>query len=340
MGVRGAAVLVPALSLLATVAIGAGQPAEYGRGLREFVTEMSRTHRFRSLDLDVLLAHAAYRQDVIDAIRRPYEAQPWFRYRALFVTPQRAGRGAAFMRDNSEALQRARATYGVPPEIVTAILGVETDYGGHLGDYPAIDALATLAFAYPPRAAFFRRQLEDLLLLSQEESLSAGTVRGSYAGALGKPQFMPSSYRAYAVDFDGDGRRDLWGSDPDVIGSVAHYLELHGWRTGEPVAAKARVSAPVPGDLPVTEKDPVKPTIPLSTLTGAGVGPSHSPSAAKKVSLIRLPGSQDEYWLGFDNFYVITRYNHSNLYAMAVFQLSQEIKRLSEEPGRQAIASD
>lgn len=158
MGVRGAVVAGSALSLLAAVAMGAGQPAEYGRGLREFVTEMSRTHRFRSLDVDVLLTDAAYRQDVIDAIRRPYEAQPWYRYRALFVTPHRAGRGAKFMRDNSEALQRAQTTYGVPPDIVTAILGVETDYGGHLGDYPAVDALATLAFAYPPRAAFFRRE--------------------------------------------------------------------------------------------------------------------------------------------------------------------------------------
>jgi membrane-bound lytic murein transglycosylase B len=324
-------------ALLTPLAAAAGEPAEYRAGLHAFRTEMMRSAQFPRNNFAALLDHATYRQEIIDAIRTPYEAKPWHLYRNLFVTAERATGGAEFWRANVESLERAELRYGIPAQIIVAILGVETKYGGNVGNYPVIDALSTLAFAYPPRSDFFRQELKQFLLLTRDEALDAGDVTGSYAGAVGKPQFIPSSYRTYAVDFDGDGRRDLWNSDADVIGSVANYLAQHGWRVGEPVAVRAQVSGVLPADLPVTDGAPLQPSIDPSALRAAGVTTAeHSPASAA-VTLIRLAAPEVEYWLGFDNFYAITQYNHSNLYAMAVYQLSQEIKRLHEEPGRQRV---
>ncbi|MGE5153681.1 MAG: lytic murein transglycosylase B [Bdellovibrio bacteriovorus] len=318
------------LALMAVPPLSEGQsyaqPASYESGLARFAGDMVDKHGFDPQDVRALLARATYRQSIIDAMERPYEAKPWHQYRRLFLTPERISGGVAFWRDNATVLERAEAIYGVPPEIIVAIVGVETSYGARLGDHRALDALTTLGFSYPKRADFFRGELEQLLLLNREGQVDAAAVVGSYAGALGKPQFIPSSYRTYAVDFDGDGKRDLWGSDADVIGSVAHYLSRHGWQPGEPVAVRASVSGTLPQDLEVADKRPVAPSISVDRLRSAGVECSEPVEGEVPTTLVRFEAPGDEYWIAFQNFYVITRYNHSNLYAMAAYQLSQAVK--------------
>jgi len=319
--------LLSLLLSLPTASVLAARPASFDQGIDDFIQEMTAKHGFNQQQLRQLMSQANYRQSIIDAITRPAEAKPWREYRPIFVTPERAAEGVTYWQANQGLLERAEQDYGVPPEIVTAIIGVETRYGRHAGTYPVIDALSTLAFAYPKRAKFFRRELEEFLLLSREEQVSSDKALGSYAGALGKPQFIPSSYRQYAVDFDNDGRRNLWDSDADVIGSVAAYFKRHGWQRGRPVTSRA---------LGVTESHRkladrgMKPSIRLDHLQATGIRPEQPLSLPDDTlsSLIRLEGDNGtEYWLGLPNFYTITRYNHSNLYAMAVYQLSQEIKR-------------
>jgi membrane-bound lytic murein transglycosylase B len=307
---------------------------------------------------------ARYRQDVIDAMRRPYEGRPWAEYRPIFLTQARIADGLAFWQAQADSLRRAEQEYGVPPEVVVAIIGVETSYGGNLGKHRVLDALSTLGFAYPPRADFFRGELEQFLLLTRDEAIDPLRVTGSYAGAVGKPQFIPSSYREFAVDFDGDGRRDLWRSDADVIGSVANYLQRHGWRPGEDVALAATLAegaeaALAEAGVELAEKRPVKPQTAAALLRSAGVSTTAPLNPDAAVTLLRLDGKgdgvkggrsdsatdgqaqslQDEYWVALENFYVLTRYNRSNLYAMAVYQLGREIKALylAREP-RQAAA--
>ncbi len=199
--------------------------------------------RFRNRDQPgfKLLDQVAPREDIIAAISRPAESKPWYKYRPIFLTPERIRQGAEFMAANAETLTRAEAAYGIPPEIVTAIIGVETFYGRQAGGYRVIDALATLAFDYPPRSTYFLSELEQYLLLTREEEIDPLTIKGSYAGAMGKPQFMPSSYRNFAVDFDGDSKRDLWNNTEDAIGSVARYLGEHGWEPHQPVTSLASV---------------------------------------------------------------------------------------------------
>jgi membrane-bound lytic murein transglycosylase B len=303
-----------------------GQPASYGAGLARFAEEMVQRHGVALERVRSLLDRGIYRQEIIDAMERPYEAKPWHRYRRLFLTPERITGGIAFWRDNAAILARAEEAYGVAPELIVAILGVETNYGRRLGDHRALDALTTLGFSYPKRADFFRGELEQLLLLSLEGQVDAAGAVGSYAGALGKPQFIPSSYRAYAVDFDGDGKRDLWGSNADVIGSMANYFSRHGWQRGAPVAFRARVPSVPPRDLGVAGKKPVAPNTTVDWLRSAGVEWQEPVGGDTPATLVRLDGPEDEYWVALQNFYVITRYNHSNLYAMAAHQLSQEIK--------------
>jgi len=302
-------------------------PDEYERGRRDFIAEMVITQGFEREELAALLDEARYEPAVIAAMERPFEAKPWPEYRALFVTPERVRAGAEYWRAHGPLLARARQEYGVPPEIIVAILGIETRYGRVLGSHRAIDALTTLAFSYPRRAVFFRRELEALLLLAREEPIDLRVVTGSYAGALGQPQFIPSSYRAYAVDFDQDGRRDLWHSDADVVGSVGNYLERHGWGAGDPVRVPARVPVPLPAEVPVAEGHPLRPDSVLSGLRRAGIEWEGDLPARSRASLIRLDG---DYWLGLENFYAITRYNHSNLYAMAVVELGEAIKTRAE----------
>ena len=309
-------------------------PAGYDAARAAFAAEMAIRHGFDPDALNALLARARYRQAIVDAMDRPYESMPWHRYRQIFLTPERIAAGLAFWRANADTLDRAQAVYGVSPEIVVAIVGVETSYGQRVGDHRVLDALTTLGFAYPKRAAFFRGELESFLLLQREEGLDPVLAKGSYAGALGKPQFIPSSYRNFAVDFDADGRRDLWNSDADTIGSVANYFRAHGWRAGEPVALPATLKAGIVDDaltgVPVAGKTPIAPNTTAGQLRAAGV---EWPETAKApvdngvpATLIKLDGEKEEYWVGLANFYAMTRYNHSNLYAMAVHQLSQEIR--------------
>jgi membrane-bound lytic murein transglycosylase B len=270
-----------------------------------------------------LLGQARFRSDIIEAMRRPAEAKPWYKYRPIFVTMARTRAGVQFWRSNEALLERAEREYGVAPEIIVAIIGVETRYGGYTGKHRVLDALSTLAFGYPKRAPFFRKQLEEFLLLTREEEVDPLKAKGSYAGAMGMPQFIPSSYREYAVDFDADGKRDLWNSTADAIGSVANYFRRHGWRDGEQVTLKARVRQR-PDD--ALAEAGLKPSLPMQRLAGMGVEVKDSPPGDTLVSLVRLENRNgEEYWLGLQNFYVITRYNHSALYAMAVYQLSREI---------------
>lgn len=304
----------------------AAEPASYRAGADQFAADMADKHGLDASEIQALLRRASYRQDIIDAMNRPYEGKPWHQYRRLFLTPERISGGVAFWRKNAGTLGRVESSFGVPPEVIVAIIGVETSYGGNVGKHRVLDALTTLGFSYPKRADFFRGELEEFLLLSRDEQVDPAAAVGSYAGALGKPQFIASSYRAYAVDVDGDGRRDLWNSDEDVIGSVANYFSRHGWRSGEPVAVPAQVPEALPSRIEIAEKKPLKPNTTAGGLRVAGVDWREPIDSSAPAALIRLDGTVDEYWVGLDNFYVITRYNHSNLYAMAVHQLSQEIR--------------
>jgi len=277
-----------------------------------------------------LLDKARVRKPILEAIARPAEKRlNWGEYRKIFITRERIRGGLAYWKKNTEALSQAYRRFGIPPEIIVAIIGVETRYGKHAGKYPVIDALSTLGFHYPPRARFFRSELEQFLLLAREEGVDPTKPLGSYAGAMGKPQFIPSSYRAYAIDFDDDGQRDIWNDDTDVIGSVANYFKRHGWRTGEPIAQRvqgveARHAALIEAGY--------KPGIPVSRLIAEGVRLKHPLAPDMPAALLALKTVQGtQHWLALTNFYVITRYNHSPLYAMAVFQLADAIKRLHEQ---------
>lgn len=315
------------LSLMATMALGAGRtsaPLHDDPAVQQFIQQMVEHHGFDRAKLEALFAHVQIRTDVLAAMSRPAEAKPWYEYRAIFLTPSRIAGGARFWRAHEHTLARAQQVYGVDPAIIVAILGVETRYGGHTGSIPVVDALATLAFRYPPRAAFFRGQLEQYLLLTREEHLDPLALDGSYAGAMGLPQFIASSYRRYAVDFDGDHVRNLLGDVDDAIGSVANYLAVHGWRRGGTVAVPAQVSG---DDFETLLKRGLKPRTPIATMQAHGVRLGRSLPASERGALIDLQGEKgSEYWVGLQNFYTITRYNHSALYAMAVYQLAQAIR--------------
>ncbi|MGD2082306.1 MAG: lytic murein transglycosylase B [Chromatiales bacterium] len=314
--------------LLCACGTGAANRPDLQPQVDEFVDEMVREHGFDRGALSALLGRAEFQQSIIDAMRRPAEAKPWYQYRPIFVTESRIRDGVSFWNANEAILQQVSTDYGVPPEILVAIVGVETRYGGYTGRHRVLDSLHTLAFGYPKRAAFFRGELEDFLLLTREEGIDPAEAKGSYAGAMGKPQFISSSYRAYAVDYDGDGRRDLWDSNADVIASVANYFKRHGWRQGEPVTVRAH--GVDDSDRAFVEAG-MKPSLRVRDLRDAGIETDPSIDGDALASLIELDtGTGKEYWLGLHNFYVITRYNHSNLYSMAVYQLSQEIRALRE----------
>ncbi len=282
--------LLPALwaALAVVVSVDARALDADRADVQAFAAEVAERHGFAADELLRLLGQAESRPSILSAIARPAEkARPWHEYRAIFLTERRVARGAETGRAQSEALGRAAAR-GVPAEVLLAITGVETFYGEVTGRHRVLDALATLAFDYPPRSPFFRKELEQFLVMSREESLDALEPTGSYAGAMGIPQFMPSSFRAYAVDGDGDGRRNLWASWDDVFASVANYLLAHGWRSGEPVMA-----------------------------------PADAADADLAAVLLRLAGRDGpEYRVGFTNFYAITRYNRSQMYASAVADLA------------------
>ena len=289
--------------------------------VQQFIDEMVEKHGFNRDELMSQLASAKKLDGVLEAIAKPAEkVLTWKEYRPIFVTSKRIRGGNKFLKQHHETLQRAEKEYGVPAEIITAIIGVETYYGRLSGKTKVFDSLVTLGFDYPPRSPFFLSELEQFLLLTREENVDVRNVRGSYAGAMGMPQFISSSYRHYAVDFDGDGKRDLWNNTADVIGSVANYFDVHGWKTGGQVVIPARIN----GSIEET-RNKLKPHTRIADLVAEGVIPNTAVGDDEKATVITLKGKKGkEYWLGLDNFYVITRYNHSALYAMAVYQLSLE----------------
>jgi membrane-bound lytic murein transglycosylase B len=296
--------------------------------VRGFIADMQARHGFETEALNSVFREVRLSDSVIKAITKPAEALPWYKYREIFVKPDRVELGLRFWKENREALARARGAYGVPEEFIVAIIGVETRYGKNAGGFKVIDALATLAFDYPPRAEFFRGELEQYLLLTREQGFDPLSLKGSYAGAMGIPQFISSSYRNYAVDFDIDGVTDIWGNPDDAIGSVANYFHRHGWRKGGLVALPAdAVNGAAPAPAPGLEPD-----VPVSELGPMGLRPALPLPDGEKVKLLALEAeSGTEYWLGFRNFYVITRYNRSPLYAMAVYQLAQLIRERQAE---------
>ncbi|MEE4279865.1 MAG: lytic murein transglycosylase B [Halieaceae bacterium] len=289
-----------------------------------FTERMTREHGFEREAVEALLRDAKRQQSILDAIARPAEkTKPWYEYRAIFLNDRREREGIEFMREHRATLARAQAETGVPAEIIVAILGVETYYGRVAGSYRVLDALATLAFDYPRRSPFFTGELENFLLLTREQGLDATVLKGSYAGAMGYGQFMPSSYRAYANDFDGDGVADIWNNPVDAIGSVANYLARHGWQEGEPIVSAARAAPDVPEAL---FDGNLKPQRSVGEFAAAGVVAEEALDADAPAMAMRFELTDgNEYWLGLQNFYVITRYNHSAMYAMSVFQLSQRI---------------
>ena len=289
--------------------------------VREFIKSLV-IENFSESELLKVFTEAEYKQNIIEAISRPAEkVLAWSDYQDIFLREPRISAGKRFMETYDEPLQRAFEEYGVPPALVTAVIGVETMYGRYLGDYRVLDALVTLAFDYPPRATFFRKELYEFFLLVREEKQEITDLKGSYAGAMGYGQFISSSYRRYAVDFDGDDIRDIWRNPVDAIGSVANYLSEHGWSNGQ-VVVRVDVDDIDESIFNVS----LKPSITIADLEKFGV--SVAASRNERVSPMKLLGKQgSEYWLGFNNFYVITRYNHSKLYAMAVFQLSEALNR-------------
>jgi len=316
----------------------AASPQQREAEVKAFVDEMVREHAFDREELMALMRSARFRGDIIEAMQKPAESKAWHQYRPIFVTMARSRAGAQFWEENEALLQRAEREYGVAPEIIVAIIGVETLYGRYTGRHRVLDAISTLAFGYPRRADFFRKQLEEFLLLAREEDIDLDAAKGSYAGAMGMPQFIPSSYRAYAVDFDGDGKRDLFDNKADIIGSVANYFSRHGWRNGEMVAVKTDATQAPEGIEPALKR-PQKPDLTLSQLSELGISINAGLPADTPANLLRLENENfDEYWVGLQNFYVITRYNHSNLYAMAVYQLSREILSMREAVRDELVA--
>lgn len=289
-------------------------------GIPAFIDEMVTKHQFKRSELVQVFQRAEYRQDVIDAITAPATIKPWLEYRAAFINPRRVSGGLKFWTQYADALQRAEKLYGVPQEIIIAVIGVETLYGRNAGTYRTLDALTTLAFDYPRRVDFFRSELEQYLLLAREQNFDLLAIRASYAGALGIPQFMPSSYRKLAVDFNHDGRIDLLHDPEDAIGSVANYLSQYGWITGEPVAMRAKVSDETRiGYAPSARR--------MEAWALAGVVPVGKVDTGMYSYLVDFTvDNGKEYWFGFNNFAVITTYNNSTFYAMSVYQLAEELR--------------
>ena len=316
-----------ALSLITFVGFSSSVNANYRdqEDVKKFVNEMVEKHGFNKGEVETLLAGAEKKQSILDAISRPAEKRlEWKGYRKIFLTNDRISRGKVFLDKYEAVFDRAEKEFGVPREIIAAILGVETRYGKNRGSYRVIDALSTLAFDYPPRSKFFRSELEQVLLLSREQNFNPQDLKGSYAGAMGYGQFIPSSYRNFAVDFDGDGVADILNNPVDAIGSVANYFKKHKWIEGQPVTGKANIE----GDNYEKAIYPnLKPKYTLEEMKSWGISSVDGFDLKEKGKLIKLEGKAGtEFWLGMHNFYVITRYNHSHLYAMAVYQLSEELK--------------
>ena len=326
---------VSSLLLAVSAAAAAANPSPDPALRQAFLEHANSEYGLPAADVEAWLARSEYRQSIVNAMSRPAEkVKPWRDYRPIFISDKRIRDGQAFLARHRDALAKVEADTGVPAEMIVAIIGVETSYGGNTGSYPVLDALYTLGFFYPvsgdpgqvereaARGRFFRDELAQVMLLAREENLDLASLKGSYAGAMGYGQFMPSSYRAYARDGDGDGRRDLFGSLDDVFASIANYFVAHGWQAGEPVVALARAEDGVEAFKP----EGLEARYSLAELGEKGYRPAEALGHDHKATLVTLEGENGtEHWFGFQNFYTITRYNRSPMYAMAVHQLSREI---------------
>ena len=294
--------------------------------VQAFIETMVRQHDYNPDKLRDILGQAEIDDSVVELISKPAEKTlTWAQYRAIFITRERIEAGAVFWKANRDALERVSTETGVPVRIVVGIIGVESYFGRITGGHRVLDALATLAFDYPPRAKYFRSELVQFLLLVREEGMPATAPIGSYAGAMGRPQFMPSSYRAYAVDESGDGKRDIWNDWGDVAGSIANYFVKHGWRADEEIVTRATLGEEFRGPAP-EPANTLEPADTIQSLSDAGVMFSTDLPLDSEGQLLALQGAEGpEYWVGFHNFFVITRYNRSVMYALAVQQLGQEI---------------
>lgn len=291
----------------------------------EFIQRMAKQSDYSEQDLVTLFSTVEKQAHLFERLNKPAEkALQWHEYRRIFLKQARIQKGVQFWRQDQKLLSEVSKKTGVPEEIIVAIIGVESFYGTYRGKDPVFDSLVTLAFDYPARAPFFIRELEQFLLLSKEQQFDPKALKGSYAGAMGMPQFIASSYRNYAVDFDGDGKINLFDDKGDIFASIANYFVRHGWVSGQPVAQLLTL-APVNR---VGELEPGVRTIYTWTdLTQRGLVAQQDIGGQTAVALVKLEQKDNaEYWAGLQNFYVITRYNHSEMYAMAVYQLAQLIK--------------
>ena len=293
----------------------------------QVIDELVAEEDFDRKELEAIFTSAERQESILEAIARPAEkTKAWYEYRAIFLNEKRERQGLEFFREHRETLARAEDQFGVPAEIIVAIIGVETYYGRVAGSYRVIDALSTLAFDYPRRSEFFTRELKHYLILTRDQAFDPLDMTGSYAGAMGYGQFMPSSYREYAIDFDGDEVIDIWNNPVDAIGSVANYFKRHGWLDGETVVLAADAGPDVPADLFISGRTGLKPERTLAEFAEAGIVPRQEADTQAMATAMKFELEEGyEYWLGLHNFYVITRYNHSAMYAMSVYQLSQRI---------------
>jgi len=329
----------PLLALALAAAAPAASPLDLQReDVRAFTADMKARHGFDAAWLEGVLADAASQPRIIEMMSKPAEkVMPWHAYRKHFLTEERITAGVAFWTEHRDTIATVEKSSGVAAHVIVGIIGAETFFGRITGRFRVVDALATLAFDYPPRAKYFLAELEQYLLLAREEGFDTTTVLGSYAGAMGNGQFMPRSYREWAVDGDGDGKRDLWGSWPDVIASVANYLADHGWRRGEPVAVPASLWFPG-GEGLVSGK--LAPDSTVKSLRDRGLAFETTQGAKSPALYIMVDGvDAPELRAGFHNFGVITRYNRSVLYALAVEDLGRRIESLLPPAGAAAASA-
>ncbi len=313
------------LVLFNTCSTYADEALVHRKNVQVFINKMVKQHHFDRKQLVSIMRAAKFQPQIIESMERPYEKKTWDVYRDLFLTPQRVQAGIDFWQTNQKALERAQKEYNVPADMIVAIIGVETLYGKHQGTYRVLDALTTLAFDYPKRSPYFTRELEEYLLLCREHGVSVTQYTGSYAGAMGKPQFMPSSYRSYAVNYTGKGKPDLMKEDQDAIGSVANYFHRYGWRANEGIAQPVNVRGWRYKKLTVNSKAA---DYTYKQLLRSGVKPVstvlHPPAKAGLIELTTAKG--EEYWLAYPNFYVITHYNTSPQYALVVYLFAQQLR--------------
>ena len=293
--------------------------------VQAFIDDLVENEQFNRSELENIIGQANKVDRVLELISRPAEKRlTWKGYRKIFMTQERVQKGVKFWKDHADTLLEVEKKYGVPANIIVAIIGVETYYGRQTGGFKVLDALSTLSFDYPPRSKFFTKELKQFLILAREQGLEVSELTGSYAGAMGIPQFMPSSYRAYAVDHTGDGQSNIWKQEKDAIASVANYLKENGWKAGKSIVSRAKVHG---AKYQRVISKSVRPKKTLKQVESAGWTPVSVVPDAAKVAAMTLEGAKGtEYWLGLHNFYVITTYNRSKLYAMAVYQLARDVK--------------